>query len=491
MNNSDIVAELGKIVGDRYVSEEPEIQFLYHYDFITAEPEGKCDIAIMPETTEEVQEIVKIANKYKIPIVPWVSGINFGSIATPRKGGIVVDLRRMNRVLEVNEDDMYAVVEGGITWADFVGYLNEHHPNFKTGVTFSPPGTGVVPSCLAYGMWDLGMIGGTGAEFTNGLEVVLGSGELIKVGSCSMSNKWYGRQPLPDLAGLFIGWEGTTGIVTKASIKLWPKLPYREDIVILAQTVDQGVPLLLKLSKAGLGIVDIIFVNMGWCQAIQGFNEKSVAMDPVKLGIPDFVGMVTTQAYTEDQHKAQCDAIEEICKEFNNKPQSAKSFLESFPSDMRGVFVDIFPGFGGYTPVQAWGCWNFNRGGGGEWIGSYCSTRDIAKYYSIAREITLKYNKPPQFYSRIMFGGHYCVARANICFNKNDPADIEKARIILKEIFDAVHQLDGVIMYKPPMWVVEHHKSNTLPATTELIKKLKKLLDPNNIMNPGQGIEGD
>ena len=491
MNNNVVIHELENIVGEKYVSDEPEIQFLYHYDFITAEPEGKCDIAIMPETAEEVQAIVKVANKHKIPIVPWVSGINFGSIATPRKGGIVVDLRRMNRVLEVNEDDMYAVMEGGTTWADLKGYLDKHHPNFRAGVTFSPPGTGVVPSCLCYGMFDLGMIGGTGAEFLNGLEVVLGTGELIRAGSCSISKKWYGRQPLPDLAGLFIGWEGTTGVVTKAAVKLWPKLPYRADIMVLAPTVDQGVPLLLKLSKAGLGIVDIIFLNMGWCQAIQGFDEKSVAKDPVELGLPDFVGLVTTQAYTENQHKAQCNAINNICNEFNLSPQTAENFLKSFPEDMRGVFLDIFPGFGGYNPVQAWGCWNFTRGGGGEWIGSYCSTRDIAKYYNIAREITLKYDKPPQFYSRIMFGGHYCVARANINFDKNDPEDIKKTRTILKEIFDAVHKLDGVVMYKPPLWVVEHHKSKTLPATTELIKKIKKLLDPNNIMNPGQGIEGD
>ena len=169
MNNSKIISELEQVVGDRYVSDEPEIQFLYHYDFITAEPEGKCDIAIIPEAAEEVQEIVKIANRHKIPVVPWVSGINFGSIATPRKGGIVIDLRRMNRVLEVNEDDMYAVVESGITWADLKGYLDKHHPNFRAGITFSPPGTGVVPSCLCYGMFDLGMIGGTGAEFINGM----------------------------------------------------------------------------------------------------------------------------------------------------------------------------------------------------------------------------------------------------------------------------------------------------------------------------------
>jgi FAD/FMN-containing dehydrogenase len=110
MINSEIVSEFKSIVGERYVSDQPEETYLYHYDFVTAEPEGVCDAVVMPNTAEEVQEIVKLANKYKIPVVPWVTGINFGSTATPLKGGIVVDLRRLNRIIEVNEDDMYALI---------------------------------------------------------------------------------------------------------------------------------------------------------------------------------------------------------------------------------------------------------------------------------------------------------------------------------------------------------------------------------------------
>lgn len=470
MNNSKIVSELEKVVGEKYVSAQPEIQFLYHYDFITAEPEGKCDIAIIPNSAEEVQEIVKIANKYKIPVVPWVSGINFGSIATPRKGGIVVDLRRLNRIIEVNIDDMYAVIEGGVTWADLKGYLEKNHPNLRAGITWSPPGTGVVPACLCYGMFDLGMLGGNGAEFINGMEVVLGSGDLIKVGSCSLSNYWYGRQPLPDLAGLFIGWEGTTGIVTKMAVKLWPKLPYRTTYLAIGVKMKSGVPAMLKLSKAGLGICDIYFVNLGWLQSIQELNEKDVVKDPIKAKTLDFFGLITTQAYTEKQHKAQCEAIEDICTEINLK---------------------IRPTEETQAPIQLWGCWNFARGGGGQWIGSYCSTRDIVKYYELSREICLKYGRPPQFYSRLMFGGHYCVARTNINFNKNDPNEIKTARKLLKEIHDVVQELDGVVMYKPPKWAVHTYHDKTLPATSDLIRKIKQLLDPNNIMNPGQGIGGD
>jgi len=475
MIDSKIIVELENVVGKKFVSDQPEIQFLYHYDFVTAEPEGICDITIMPNSAEEVQEIVKLANKYKIPVIPWVSGINFGSIATPRKGGIVVDLRRLNRVLEVNEDDMYAVIEGGTTWADLQGYLEKNHPDLRAGITWSPPGTGIVPACLCYGMFDLGMIGGSGAEFINGLEAVLGSGNLVKVGSCSLSNYWYGRQPLPDLAGLFIGWEGTTGIVTKAAIKLWPKMPFREDFTAIGLTIDVGIPIMLKLAKAGLGICDLVIVNFGWASSVQELNEKRIEKDAKEANMPDFVGVITTQAYTEKQHEAQCEAIRAICEKGGTRLLSAQEGAEV-----------IKP-----PPMQLWGCWNFSRGGGGQWIGTYCSTRDIVKFYNLSREICLKYGKPPQFYSRVLFGGHYVVARTNINFNKNDPEDIKTTRKLLKEIHEEVQQLGGVVMYKPPKWAVQTYKDRTLPATTELIEKIKKLLDPNNIMNPGQGIGDD
>ncbi|MHA1497989.1 MAG: FAD-binding oxidoreductase [Promethearchaeota archaeon] len=447
MINSEIVNELGKVVGEKYVSDQPEITFLYHYDFITAEPEGICDIVIMPNSAEEVQEIVKIANNHQIPIIPWVSGINFGSTATPIKGGIVVDLRRLNRIIEVNEDDMYVLVEGGTTWADLQGFLQKHHPDLRAGVTWSPPGTGVVASCLCYGMFDLGMLGGTGAEFINGLEVILGSGDLVKVGSCCLSDYWYGRQPLPDLAGLFIGWEGSTGIVTKAAIKLWPKLPYRRNYVVVGRTMDDGVPVMLKLSKVGLGICDLVIQNYGWLQSSLAANEKKIPIDPIEKKLPDFAGIITTQAYTQKQHEAQCEAIEAILKE--------GGLIEP-----QGIDTDLLS----EIPIQLWGCWNFSRGGGGQWIGSYCSTRDIAKFYALAREKALKYGRSPQFYSRILFGGHYCVARTNINFNKDDPKEIESARQVLKV-----------------------YEKKTLPATNELIRKIKKLLDPNMIMNPGHG----
>ena len=106
-----------------------------------------------------------------------------------------------------------------------------------------------------------------------------------------------------------------TGIVTKASVKIWPKLPYRTDFLPFANRVEDGVPMLLKLAKARLGIVDLLMTNLGWAQSLQCFDQKSVAVDPVSLGLPDFIGLITTEAYTEEQHEAQCNAIIKICED--------------------------------------------------------------------------------------------------------------------------------------------------------------------------------
>ena len=187
--------------------------------------------------------------------------------------------------------------------------------------------------------------------------------------------------------------------------------------------MEEGVNAILKLSKAGLGIIDLCVINLGWCQSLQCFSEKSVAVDPIALGLPDCVAIITTQAYTEKQHEAQCEAIKDICKEFNIDLLDVKRTIKTFPTEMTGLMTHLTTSTGTGPPIHFWTCWDFTRGGGGQWIGSYCSTRDIYNYYKLAREICIKYGKPPQFYTRIMGGGHYCVARINVNFNKNDEQD--------------------------------------------------------------------
>ena len=91
-------------------------------------------------------------------------------------------------------------------------------------------------------------------------------------------------------------------------------------------------------------------------------------------------------------------------------------------------------------------------------------------------------------YGRTMFGGHHWIARVNINFNKNDLEDVERARKCLMEIDENVRKLGSVIRYKAPPWAKKRNLEKANPTALELIRKIKRLLDPNGIMNPGHEI---
>ena len=474
--------QLASIVGPEYVSNKKADLYLYSRDFITATATtrpGRCDFVVMPETVDEVQRIVRLANREKIPVIPTVSMINIGATATPLEGGIVMDLRRMNKVLEVNEDDMYVLVEGGITWADLKGYLEKNHPDFRIGLTLSPPATGVVPSCLEYGMFDTSFLFGTGAEHINGLEVVLPTGELIRTGPSMISPDWVSRGPVPDLTGLFIGWEGTTGIVTKASIKIWPKLP-KTDVAVISMDWDQGIEIAKRLARAHLGIYSHQLANHPFIIAMFGCftnPEEFVPYEPEKNGLHDCYNLLSIGAYTEKEMEAKVEAVEAIAKEGGGEVRVVEDLMVDF--NVRTGIPCLA------HPHQCWGVWYTYKGGGHEWCGTLGSVRKTLEFYYKGREIAWKkYHKHSFYAHRFLFGGHIHMLRHLLACNKNDPEDTKKLLMLNKELTELALEL-GLIRYKPPYWAKAMESEKAHPGSVELIRKVKKLLDPNRIMNPG------
>ena len=117
----EIYNEIESVVGSDFITDKDFMKAAYSRNVDPAFPDRWADIIVRPETVEEVSDIVKIANKYKIPIVPRGGGADLVGGATI-EGGILMDLTRMNKIIEINERDFYCYVEAGITW----GELNSH-----------------------------------------------------------------------------------------------------------------------------------------------------------------------------------------------------------------------------------------------------------------------------------------------------------------------------------------------------------------------------
>ena len=482
-SNSKVYEHLAAIVGSRYASMSEDVLYTYSEDFLTFQAPGKADFVAMPKTTEEVQAIMRLANREKIPVIPWVSNVSIGALATPLDGGIVLDLRRMNKVIEVNEEDLYFIVEGGITSAEIVGYMNKHHPDYRIPVTFAPPSCGYVASSLLYGMTDLSMAYGDASFFINAFEGVLPTGEVINTGSRMSSPYWSHHSALPDfgLIGIFIGWAGTSGVVTKAGIKLFPRRPYRVDYFMDADTVERGFTVQRACARTGV-VDDIASNNWGWGRVEAG--EKLPFTEGRRAGEAELSSWIALTGNTEKEIDAKCDLIKDLVAKGGAQLTLYEDGIKTFT---KGDQIKYFK----YLPMQLSNDISGARGGRAQWVGGYCPPSINAKIYRQVEKVYDKWGytaegQPIQAYNRFMDHGHEGIIRYNIFGSKDDsPELVDRHRACLKEIGQVMRE-NGTILYKAPPIFSRMNWERTNPAAMDIIRTLKNRIDPNRIMNPGQ-----
>jgi (+)-pinoresinol hydroxylase len=244
-----------KVVGNDWVFSSAEEVALYRdsYSILWGEPDEKAaSAAVAPASTEQVIEIVRIANQYRVPIYPTSTGKNlgYGGAAPAMPGSVVLDLKRMNRVLEVNERNNYAIVEPGVNYFDLYQHIQER--NLKLWIDCAGPGWGsLIGNALDRGL------GYTLAQYRNhfdahcGMEVVLPTGTLMRTGMGAMPNSetWQqfktGYGPWVD--GLFS--QSNFGVVTKMGFWLMPQpeawgkgrvyVPRYRDLIPLVDTMNR------------------------------------------------------------------------------------------------------------------------------------------------------------------------------------------------------------------------------------------------------------
>ena len=252
---AEVINALKAVVGDKYVKTDADVLDVYKSDESLAPSFWKTpEVVVLPANTQEVSEIMKVANRFDVPVTPRSAGTSVSCGAVPAYKGIVLLMERMNHIIELNEDGMYMTVEAGVRTIDIQNAAHEKGLLYAGDPCSSD-------SCLIGGNLATNAGGnkavryGTTRHQVYSIEAVLPTGKIVNLGAtlkkCSTGFC---------LDQLIIGSEGTLGIITKATLKLVPLPPYKLDVLAVFTDLAKATALVPKLIKAGLNPTSVEFM---------------------------------------------------------------------------------------------------------------------------------------------------------------------------------------------------------------------------------------
>ena len=430
---------------DRYKTDE-ETDPRYHH---------LPEVVVLPGSTEEVAEVMKIANKYLVPVTPRSAGTSVSCGAVPVHGGIVLLLERMDKIIEMNTEAMYMVVEAGARTIEIQKMAND------AGFLYAGDPCSA-DSCLIGGNIATNAGGnkavryGTTRHQVYSIEVVTPTGEITELGNrlkkCSTGYC---------LDQLIMGSEGTLGIITKATLKLLPMCPYKLDILAVFTDVQKAVDLVPNLIKAGLNPTSIEFMDNGFVRAASDFTE---------IRLPHYEDgsyvIVTVETFNEDELDMKMEQLDEICTQCG-----ATDVLEA---DER--------------------VWRVRRNClEGTRVLSKVSTSDdlvvpvdkIADCIEHLQEVAKDYN------FKLMCLAHAGDGNLHFQILKCDMSDEEwedELQRFHAIAYEYVYSLGGRISGEHGIGAkkLAAMETYTDPVELEIMRTIKRAMDPNNILNPGK-----
>jgi glycolate oxidase len=472
----EIIGTLEKIVGPDRVSTSETVCQTYQFNcFLGKKWVMKPDIVVLAETTEEVSEILKAANRYKVPVTPKGSA-GGGGLGGPLRGGILLDLSPMDKIITLDVTNMKVVAEAGCSFFKLSQEL------FKNGLMLPTAGYGPGPNVAASAITPASGFGktryGPNIDLIEGFEVVLPSGEITKVGSMAYADSDFG--PFyryitgPDLVGLFTKSNGAFGIVTKVAYyclrrpKHWAFHSYYWPLGKIEDVTK------VLVEATAMEMFDVHF-NDKWRWILEG--ESVVPEDGY------FVVIFAVNAENEQELKGKEQSIEDICKTHGGiyLPGVAEDFHTQWPTT---VFAGLSrPRREPSPPPKKVG----------------------RPYMYILDELIYPTPRLPEVYNKVMeickkygiwdsprihvFDGYpmkrqVMSSQTWILIDISDPYWVGQFYKCQGEFREWFGEKGGTFQMKAPPLVPDYCWTNQL-GDFNLLKSIKELLDPNHILSPG------
>jgi glycolate oxidase len=458
MTPSSLPALLRPIVGNEHVHTDADT--IRENSTDATKRFHPADVVVFPADASEVAAIVRLANHERVPIVTRGAGVGYAGGAIPVKGGIVIGMRRMNRILEIDPVDLVAVVEPGVITGDL------HNAVEAKGLFYPPDPASLLKSSLGGNVAH--NAGGPRAfkygvtrQFLLGLDVVLPNGELISTGGRVVKNATgY------DLTDLMCGSEGTLGVMTKIILRLLPRPEAAQTLMALYGSVRECAASACRLVESGIIPSKLEFVDAQSVRALRDYIDAEGLETAVEL--PDAVGALLLVEVDGDadfldasilrvRKVLESDSIKVVQSGNGEQLWELRRYLSPAVARIRPNKINediVVP------------------------------RRRVGEYLAAIEELQTDCGLPIVCFGHLGDGNIH----VNLMMDAEDESEVVRAEGAKAKIFELAVGLGGTISGEHGIGIM---KSDFLPlaldpAAIDAMKAIKSALDPNGIMNPGK-----
>ncbi|KKM09799.1 FAD-binding protein [Clostridiales bacterium PH28_bin88] len=454
-----VFRHLEQIVGKDQIMTDLEDRMTYAYD--GAMQTGVPEVVVFPRTTRQVAEVLRLANREGIPVYPRGAGTGLSGGSVPERGGIALVLTDMNRILEVDTDNLLAVVEPGVV-------TEALQQEAERAGLFYPPDPGSLKSCTIGGNIAENAGGpralkyGVTRDYILGLEVVTPTGEILYTGGKTVKNvTGY------DLTRLMTGSEGTLGVITRATVRLIPKPQDTRTAMAVFATVDGAAEAVAEVSRRGILPTTLELMDDVTIRCVENYLHMGLPVDAgaiLLIEVDGFRSAVDEAIIT----------VEKVCRELG------------------ATGVEVAAG-----PVEREELWRARR--------AVSAAIVQLKPTKISEDATVPRSRVPEMVRRLKaIAQKYDLTMAifghagdgnlhpNILADRRDPEEMARVEKAVEELFRAALELEGTLSGEHGIGSM---KAPYLPLEVgetgiQVMRGIKAALDPNNILSPGKMLWG-
>ncbi len=451
-----LISDLKKNIPASNVLDTLEERYAYAQDATNIRTIKQLpDVVVFVENTEQVQTVVRLANKYQIPIICRGAGTNVVGACSAEHGGIILNFSKMNKIINISPENMTATVEPGVV----LGYFQREVEKFGL---FYPPD----PSNLA-----VSTIGGSIAQSSGGaksfkygttkdyvidLKVVMANGEILRTGANTIKNATgY------NLNTLFVGSEGTLGIVVEATLKLIPKPESKKVLMAYFDSVKEAVLAVNSIIEQRIYPATIDFMDKNAIQTVEKFYPANLLTDKEAALIVEIDGFECSMQYQEDiivnilnSSNASEIQVSHNEEEYNKIWTARRSSMGACAKLKPNVTTDdvIVP------------------------------RENLEALVLGIRAICEKYNLDVCMVGHVGDGS----VHPQIPIDYNDEEEYRRYKLAKSEIYDLTAKLGGILSGEHGIGSEkrDHIHKVINSVALDYMRQIKKTLDPKNILNP-------